>query len=91
MDNTLAYGTIIFSPVNETYKDLRQDGTWNTTLRPDIDNTSAMITDSNHPSSSNRCWNRGETDCNVMACPKPKDPIRIAANQKLFYKNKRHF
>ena len=89
MDNTPAYCTIVFSLANETYKDLRQDGTWNTTFCPDIDNATTMITDSNHLSSANRCWNCGETDCNVMTCPKPKDPVCIAANRKLFYKNKR--
>ena len=89
MDNTPAYCTIVFALANEAYKDLHQDGTRNTTLRHDVDNVSAMVTDSNHPSSSNRCWNCGETDCNVMTCPKPKSPICIAANRKLFYKNKR--
>ena len=48
-----------------------------------------MVTDSTHPSSSNWCWNCSETGCNVKTCPKPKDPICIAANSKLLYKNKR--
>ena len=89
MDNTPAYCSIIFSLANETYKDLRQDGTWNTTLRSDVDNTSPMVTNYTHPSNFNWCWNCGETDLNVTTCPKQKDPICITANQKLFYKNKR--
>ena len=88
MDNTPAHCTIVFSLAKETYNDLRQDGTWNTTLCPDVDNASAMVTNATYPSNSNPCWNCGKTNCNVMTCPKPKDPIRIAANRKLFYKNK---
>ena len=80
MDNTSEYCTTVFSLANVTYKDLRHEGTWNTAVRPEVDNASTMVTDSTHPSSSNRCWNCGETNCNV-------DPIRIAANQKLFYNN----
>ena len=90
MDNTPEYYKIVFSLANETYKELHQKGIRNTAICPDANNASTMIFDPTHPSSNNRCcWNCGETDCNVINCPKPKDLVWIAANQKLFYQNKK--
>ena len=31
----------------------------------------------------------GESDCNAVTYPKPKDPVQIATNRKLFYCNKK--
>ena len=41
-----------------------------------------------HPAGQQRCWNCRELDCNIMSCPKPKDPSRVAANRKLSYHKK---
>ena len=48
-----------------------------------------MVFDPTHPSSNNGCWNYGETNCNIMIYPKPKDLVQSAANQKLFYHKKK--
>ena len=84
MGNNLDSCKLVFSLANETYK----DGKSNKALRPDVDNASAMVNDSSHPSSNNKRLNCGELDCNVMTCPNLKDASRIAANQKLFYHQK---
>ena len=73
MDDNLDCCKLVFSLANETYKDYKHNEDWEKALRPDVDNASAMINDPTHPSGTNTCWNCGELDCNVMACPKPKD------------------
>ena len=88
MDNNLDSCKLVFSLANETYKDYKHQGEWDKAFCPDVDNASAMVNDSSHPSSNSECWNCGELDCNVMTCPKPKDAFRIVANQKLFYHQK---
>ena len=93
MDNTPDYCTVVFTLADETYRELKQQGIWDKSLRPDVDNASAMVnTPSNRsssPTTTKFCWNCGDPDCNVMTCPKPKDPERIDANRKLFYRNKK--
>ena len=92
MDNTPDYCTIVFTLANETYRELRQLGTWDSSLRPDVDHASTMIANKpDHPKTKTiqYCWNCGEPNCNIMTCPKPKDKERIDANRKLFYRNKK--
>ena len=89
IENTSAeYCQFVFSLANESYQELWHLGNWEKSLQADVDNVSARVNDPSRPSSQKYCWNYGELDCNVMSCPKPKDPAIITASQKLFYYKK---